>query len=269
MKITDFLQRRKIGPDRFRTLLTGSTGSILTTAYGETQEEADGAMVEEIRRRFYGHYQPLCLQFRGHVVLVWRDGKQWVYGHIHENHPHPSGVTSADWTSREEVERVARQHLAHNGWDEQEESSPIITHPEDQKAFATWARDEKRRLWLWRGLRSIGWSDAEIHHITGGFFHLLNVSRLQQLGDPLPLVQGNPEDRTQLIARYQAFLASEDSYANGNPTDMVRGVLAALERGELAAHFREERDVNRQHMDPRYFQAVAWVWNRAIMALAL
>lgn len=267
MKCSDLFGHKKHGSG-FLAYLKGPQGSQLVEARGETQEAAEAALVGEIRGRFNGHYLPLCLRFRGNTALIWRNGDEWVYGHVHGENPHPQGMTIGGWTTQEEVERVARLHLAHNGWDEQEEHSPLIRHPADQAAFTTWAREEKQRRWRWRGLRAVGWSDEEIRHIIGGFFHFLAAERLQQLGDPRPLVQKNREERTQIIARYQTMLAHEDDYESGVSTPVLQEVLAALERGEGAAHFRQERDANWQQMAPAFHQSVAWVWNEAIMVMA-
>lgn len=187
MKLSDLIGYGKKGP-HFLAFLKGRHGSTLLSTQAETREAAEAALVEQIRACFRGHYMPLCLQFRNDVILIWRDGNQWVYGHVHADSPHPSGVTIGGWTTRDEVEREARKHLSHLGWDGQEESSPIIAHPDDQEAFTTWARTEKRSLWLWRKLHDMGWNDDEARHIIGGFFHLLAPARLQQLGDPRPLL---------------------------------------------------------------------------------
>lgn len=70
--------------------------------------------------------------------------------------------------------------------------------------------------------------------------------------------------REQLTRRYKVLLKNEESYEQDTPTEIIRGVLKALERGEGPEHFRHERDVNQQHMDEAYFQSVTWVWNDAI-----
>ncbi len=97
MKLSDIIGRKKLKtrkgePGQFEAALKGSGGeSVLVSAFGETQEEADAALLERIRARFRGSYEPLCLHFRGNTVLIWRDGNEWVYGHIHEKH-YPEGV---------------------------------------------------------------------------------------------------------------------------------------------------------------------------------
>src|ERR1700687_1814640 len=121
MKLRDLVERKPVkrskgtaGAQQFRTSLKGRTGRPLVSAYGAAQEEADAALLERIREPFRGDYTPLWLTFRGITALVWRIvGAEWVYGFLHDDSGQPSGITMAGWTSRDEVERVARLHLAH------------------------------------------------------------------------------------------------------------------------------------------------------------
>ncbi len=119
-------------------------------------------------------------------MLIWRDGNDWVYGHIHEKY-HPEGVHLGGWTSRDEVERAARCHLAQMGWDGQEETSDIISDRKDQEEFSRWASIQKQFLKQWRILRGAGWNEQEARHILDGFFHLLDPARIEALGDPRQL----------------------------------------------------------------------------------
>ncbi len=172
MKLSDIIERRKVKtrkgePRRFKAALKGSErGSVLVSACGETQEEADAALIERIRERFRGSYEPLYLRFRGNVVLIWRDGNDWVYGHIHEKQ-HPEGIHLGGWIFRDEVERVARCHLAQMGWDEQEETSEIISNQQDQEEFSRWASVQKQFLKQWRILRGAGWNEQEARQRRG------------------------------------------------------------------------------------------------------
>ena len=192
MKLSDIIERRKLKtqkgePGQFKAALKGSErGSILVSAYGATQEQADTALLERIRDRFRGSYDPLYLHFRGNTVLIWRDGNDWVYGHIHEKH-YPEGVHLGGWTSRDEVERVARRHLAQMGWDGQEETSDIISDQQDQEEFSRWASIQKQFLKQWHILRGAGWNEQEARHILDGFSHLLDPARIEALGDPRQL----------------------------------------------------------------------------------
>jgi hypothetical protein len=192
MKVSDIIERRKLKaqkgePGQFKAALKGSErGSILVSAYGATQEQADTALLERIRDRFRGSYDPLYLHFRGNTVLIWRDGNDWVYGHIHEKH-YPEGVHLGGWTSRDEVERVARRHLAQMGWDGQEETSDIIRDQQDQEEFSRWASIQKQFLKQWHILRGAGWNEQEARHILDGFSHLLDPARIESLGDPRQL----------------------------------------------------------------------------------
>jgi hypothetical protein len=189
MKLLDIIERRKLKtrrgePGQFKAALKGSErGSILVSAYGATQEQADTALLERIRDRFRGSYDPLYLHFRGNTVLIWRNGNDWVYGHIHEKR-YPEGVHLGGWTSRDEVERMARRHLAQMGWDAQEETSDIIRDQQDQEEFSRWASIQKQFLKQWRILRGAGWNEQEARHILDGFSHLLNPARIEALGDP-------------------------------------------------------------------------------------
>ena len=192
MKLSDIIERRKLKtrkgePGQFKAALKGSErGSILVSARGATQEQADTALLERIRDRFRGTYEPLYLHFRGNTVLIWRDGNDWVYGHIHEKR-YPEGVHLGGWTSRDEVERAARRHLAQMGWDGQEETSDIISDQQDQEEFSRWASIQKQFLKQWRILRRAGWNEQEARHILDGFFHLLDPARVEALGDPRQL----------------------------------------------------------------------------------
>src|SRR5581483_6430065 len=90
MKITEIFERKAIkqkkgetGPKQYRTAFKWSAkGGRMIAARGETQEAADQACLEKIRDRFRGTYMPLCLCFRGEIILVWRDGNEWMYGFI-------------------------------------------------------------------------------------------------------------------------------------------------------------------------------------------
>ena len=192
MKLSDIIERRKLKtrkgePGQFKAALKGSErGSILVSAHGATQEQADTALLERIRDRFRGTYEPLYLHFRGNTVLIWRDGNDWVYGHIHEKH-YPEGVHLGGWTSRDEVERAARRHLSQMSWDGQAETSDIISNQQDQEAFSRWASIQKQFLKQWRILRRAGWNEQEARHILDGFFHLLDPARVEALGDPRQL----------------------------------------------------------------------------------
>src|SRR6266567_1496342 len=195
MNLSDIIERRRLKtrkgePEQFEAALRGSGGeSALASACGVTQEKADAALMERIRARFRGSYEPLYLHFRGNTVLIWRDGNDWVYGHIHEKQ-HPEGVHLGGWTSRDEVERVARCHLAQMGWDEQEETSEIISNQQDQEEFSRWASKQRQFLKQWRILRGAGWNEQEARHILDGFSHLLDPARVEALGNPRQLLAG-------------------------------------------------------------------------------
>lgn len=190
MKLSDIIERKKIKtrrgePEQFKAALKESgRESVLVSAYAETQEEADAALIERIRDRFRG--------FRGNVVLIWRDGNDWVYGHIHERR-YPEGVHLGGWTSRDEVERVALRHLAQMGWDGQEETSDIISDRKDHEEFGRWASTQKRFLRQWGILRGAGWNEQEARHILDGFSHLLDPARVEALGDPQQLLARSEE----------------------------------------------------------------------------
>jgi hypothetical protein len=70
--------------------------------------------------------------------------------------------------------------------------------------------------------------------------------------------------KQELITKYTAILEDEASYEDDTPTEIMRGVLNGLKDGEDAEHFRYEQQINRQHMDPGYFQSVRWVWDDAM-----
>src|SRR6185312_10029836 len=108
MRITDLFERKQIkrqrnvaGPKHFRTTLKGRNGERLASGYSETQETSDAALLEMIRDRFSGDYTPLYLHFRGRVVIAWRDGSDWCYGHVLEK-SEPTSITMSDWKSRNE-----------------------------------------------------------------------------------------------------------------------------------------------------------------------
>ena len=130
-------------------------------------------------------------------MLIWRDGNEWVYGHIHEKQ-YPQGVHLGGWISREEVERGARRHLAQMGWDGQEETSDIIDDRKDQEEFGRWAGIQKQFHRQWRILLRAGWNEQEARHILDGFSHLLDPARIEALGNPLELLAGAGEIPEQL-----------------------------------------------------------------------
>ncbi len=190
MKITDVFDRGRVkrqknapGPEQFRTAFKwGVKGGRMVSGRGATQEAADAACLEKIRERFRDSYKPLCLCFRGLIIIVWRNGNDWVYGHIHDR-PEPVGISMfADWKSRDDVERAARRHLAEIGWDEQEETSEIIVHPDDQEWFGDWARKQKVFLAQWRRLLDVGWTKEEAVDILSGYQP--DQNRVKVLGDP-------------------------------------------------------------------------------------
>jgi len=196
MKLSDIIERKPVKQSegatagrRFRTSLKGRTGRSLVTAHGETQEGADAALLERIREPFRGDYTPLCLTFRGITALVWRIvGAEWAYGFLHDASGQPSGITMAGWTSRDEVERVARLHLAHIGWEEGETSSPILSNLQDQEEFCSWSIKESWTRILWRQMHERGWNDQESRAILDGFWQQLDPARIKALGDPRQLV---------------------------------------------------------------------------------
>jgi hypothetical protein len=203
MKLSDVIERKKLKtrkgePEQFTAALKGSgREGVLVSACGETQEEADAALLERIRDRFRGSYDPLYLCFRGNTVLIWWDGNEWVYGHIHDKQ-YPQGVHLGGWTSRVEVERMARRHLAQMGWDGQEETSDIIGDRKDQEEFAQWASIQKQFLRQWHILLRAGWNEQEARHILDGFSHLLDPTRVEALGDPRQLLAEAGEIPKQL-----------------------------------------------------------------------
>lgn len=208
MKLSDIIERKPVkrskgateAQQQFRTSLKGRTGRPLVTAYGGTQEGADAALLERIRGPFRGDYTPLCLSFRGDTVLVWRiTGAEWVYGFLRDEESQPSRVTMAGWTSRDEVERVARLHLAHINWKEEENSSPILTNQEDQDEFRAWSIKERRRRILWRQLQARGWGDQECFAIIDGFWHFIASARMEALGDPRQIVAAYEENEEMPI----------------------------------------------------------------------
>jgi hypothetical protein len=195
MKITDVFERKAIrpkkgepGPTQYRTSFKWSAkGGRMVSGHGETQEAADEACLEKIRNRFRGTYTPLCLRFRGETILIWRNGDQWSYGFIRDR-AEPVGISlSGEWKSREGAERAARRHLAEIGWDEQEETSEILVHSDDQVWFRDWARSQKASLAKYRRLLEAGWTQDEVFQILWGFQP--DPARIQQLGDPLQLVK--------------------------------------------------------------------------------
>ncbi|SRR5712692_208106 len=205
MKLGDIIERKPVkkqrgatGPQRYRASLKGRDGHPLASAYGDTQQAADLALLERLRQPFRGDYTPLCLCFRGETAVIWRvrDG-EWIYGWLHDGEAEPSGQTWGGWTSRDEVERVARRHLAENVWKQEETSSPVLTNQEDQEAFRAWAIKERHRLGLWRLLHARGWNDQESRAIMDRFWQQLDPARVEALGDPRQLVAAY-EQREQM-----------------------------------------------------------------------
>ena len=94
---------------------------------------------------------------------------------------------SGEWKSREDAECAARRHLAEIGGDEQEETSEILVHPDDQAWFRDWARSQKVSLAKYRRLLEAGWTQDEAFPILWGFQP--DPARIQQLGDPLQLIK--------------------------------------------------------------------------------
>ena len=133
----------------------------MVSGCGLTQEEADAACLEKIRARFRGSYTPLWLSFRGETLLVWRTGDGWIYGHIREGRE-PTSLVMGGWTSRDEAEREARFAVAMAAWDEQEETSDILSD-EEQERFGDWARSLKLWTAKYSRLQEIGWRSGGCH----------------------------------------------------------------------------------------------------------
>ncbi len=192
MKITDIFERKAIKQQRgateqYRTSFKWrKDGGRMVSGKGSTQEEADEACLEKIRQRFRGTYMPLWLQFRGETILAWRDGDQWIYGHIREQTEPVSISMCGDWKSRDAAERAVRLHLAQGGWDEQEEESSIILHPADQEWFGGWVGKQKAFLAKFRRLLEVGWTRDEASFILGG--GKADPARVEELGDPRSLL---------------------------------------------------------------------------------
>lgn len=167
----------------FRTSFKwGSNDGEMVSGHSFTQEAADTACVEQIRDQFRGISTPLYLQFRRQTIIIWRDGVEWVYGHIHDECSEPTGITLSNWTSRDEVERAARLHLAENGWDNLEQTSEIIIHPVDQTSFGDWVRNHTIHLAQWHRLFAHRWSREEASFLLAGGHP--DPARMQDRGDP-------------------------------------------------------------------------------------
>src|SRR5712692_9563252 len=101
MKLGDIIERKPVkkqrgaaGPQRYRASLKGRDGHPVVSAYGDTQEAADAALLERLRQPFRGEYTPLCLSFRGETAIIWRGRSgEWVYGWLRDDEAEPSGQT--------------------------------------------------------------------------------------------------------------------------------------------------------------------------------
>ena len=162
-------------------------GGSMVSGRGATQEEADTACLEKIRERFRGTYMPVCVRFRSETIVAWRDGNEWWYGHICDRPEPSSRTTNAAWKSRDDAERAVRRSLAIWDWDEQEETSEMIQHPEDQAWFGDWARSQKAYLSHYRLLLEVGWSQGEAMKILS--HSQVDSTRVQELGDPWKMLR--------------------------------------------------------------------------------
>lgn len=93
-----------------------------------------------------GSYDPLLLTFRGWICMVWRDpDHRWGYSITSPGNDsaQPLEAQFSGCSSRVEAERLARLFLAWKAWDGKEESSPLLTQPEDQEQFAQLIRRQQ------------------------------------------------------------------------------------------------------------------------------
>jgi hypothetical protein len=192
MKFADIFERRKLRTHpgespRFKAALRSREGGSLTSTVRETQEAADAALLERIRQRFLGSYEPRCIQWRGHTIVIWRDGSLWKYGHINEE-GEPTGVTSSgDWQTRDDVERYVRSFLAARQWNGEEETSGVILDGTDQAKFTIWAKREKMLRRFQQTMQEVGWDEKEIGYMLSDRFDCLDPMRVEMLGDPKPM----------------------------------------------------------------------------------
>lgn len=84
--------------------------------------------------------------------------------------------------------------------------------------------------------------------------------------DPTSNRKNRVSTRAQLIQQYEQIVEDEcfSDEARGIAIPLLHGVLRALREGLGPEHFREERNINEQHMDAAYFRKIRWTWDRAI-----
>lgn len=127
---------------RFGARLKGTDFGALSEL---SEEDAEANAFRRVQEALTGRYEPMALQFRGRLALVWRDPESRWHVDVCDD---LTGVASVQWmqsaragmTSRAWAEREARSILAIRGWDGEEETSPFILDAGEQAAFTEWVR---------------------------------------------------------------------------------------------------------------------------------
>ncbi|MBA2681095.1 MAG: hypothetical protein H0U76_22195 [Ktedonobacteraceae bacterium] len=132
-------------------------------------------------------YSLHLIRFRHLTVIIFPVcGGHWTFAQIkpaqtekEEERTYVAGSSTFD--TQREAERRACAWLADMAWDNEEETSPIITNPEDQQQFTEGVQRTKR----YQFLLSQGWSKDEAYLLMSPLFYTIPQARIDEM-PPLP-----------------------------------------------------------------------------------
>jgi|SRR5947207_4711905 len=167
MKLTDFVTLTPPTPKSVkvcpRYYWRANIGGVVE-ATGDDAEATVKRLKTLIERAFEGDYSPRIVMFRGYLGISWRTTHMWAY-----KITDPEGLLKSEGTLtplrgcssypvEDEIHKHLRSDMAQRAWNGEEEQSPIIEDKEDQKAFISWARWQKR----YKQLQATGLDDTAI-----------------------------------------------------------------------------------------------------------
>lgn len=151
---------------------------VQITYYGM---EGEGTNLKEARKdaslkieaALEGRYTPILLTLRGEQILCWRTPTEgWQYAQL-SHHPihdyEPLWGTMCGGGDRDEVEAIARNHLAQITWglklsEAEEEEILAFVAKKDRREMKSWIEWQRR----YDALRAQGLSDNEAHSKASG-----------------------------------------------------------------------------------------------------
>lgn len=164
--------------------LKNADGEVVLKAAGESKAGAELHLLTKLQHmatniNLFG--APQLITFRGTTIILYltRDG-YWTWSRVHVGVPPYLGGCTI-YASYDETDRAARVALAWEHWDKQEETSPIIYHPEDRAKFTKDAQRAKKQ----NQLVAQGWEFQEANYILDGLRHLISDARFAAM-PPIP-----------------------------------------------------------------------------------